>query len=610
MAKRLKAVPDISKQYQAYINSSPGFHPDTKDPRALKDENLIFSKSHMRCEPREHNEVVQRLKLFQIAINAKIAQLLFNPVWQSHGPATQEEHRAAPRTFLKTVQEVLCHPCETMAFDPEELSEEDEKDALNNIIIDPRKISDTLLENLGLPEFRPPKGTSQVEKLSYRAQAINPIKGMLASLESLSSPGQSRKNERYFRLMRISEGRNKGHLIGTQMIAGEKKLFKTELNGGHRRLHHIEQGYQQEIEKLTSIRVTLERVRDNLSYWEDIKRTGRLDELKLALAEIVDSLEHVQARPKRTMKEKIEKALTLKDSTNRPNPSISMYHLTQAINYLGYRLEDIGEIWSYLGRDKSKVLQQLSAQRMPFNYFVEQVEQNCRQLKILRNHPPLTVEERQKIVENLSNLRFSLARVEFEPYLSHAQVALRQIDEIIYELQNTHQPPRDKFQDLYLNTKVVQIYDHLQDFLLKLAQNPDGQTARTLEADLNALSSLLKVSKYIPDTARVEHYPIFREINLMLVELKLELKQAIQKAEPEAKPVPQRPNLEWIIEQVETRIPAVGKFLRKVKNHVDQKLGIVEQKQPVQTSSIDLTETVQSMSKKIKAFSSSQLSAV
>ncbi|MDA1060956.1 MAG: hypothetical protein O3B47_04140, partial [bacterium] len=154
--------------FSGYIELNPAFEPwrmddpGTRDQRVVDDWCAIFYRNIKEQIPNEEREVERQLEIFRIAIRAKIDQLIGNHVWAERGGTTEQQFREVPRTFPKTVQEVLTHPTERMVFQREELmSKEDLQAAISSVIIDPRRITNTLLTNLGLEEFIPPKRTKR-----------------------------------------------------------------------------------------------------------------------------------------------------------------------------------------------------------------------------------------------------------------------------------------------------------------------------------------------------------------------------------------------------------------------------------------------------------------
>ena len=536
-----EANPELH-EFAQYIELNPAFHPEhwgdprLRDPRVIAEFERIFYKDPETQEAHKDREVQRRLELFQIAVRSKIAQLLGNEVWAAKGGSTEQEFREAPRTFLKTVQEVLVHPTERMVF------EREDAEAVGDTIIDPRRISDKLLENLGLEEFIPEKGTRQEEKLRRKAEAIPEIKAMLKNLEPILSRGDKEGEANYFRLMRIKGGKYEGQLMGTQEVAGQKRLFRCrDLQDAYRRIRHIEDGYEAEVARLTEIMTTLKGVRDDLDDWNEIKYTGALEGLKAKLAECFNALKFARDKSKRKMKQKISRDLELKDSSGpyagrRLNPGKIQASIVSSIGrgVLGQRFRRITGISQKIAEDRVRLGEMIQGQRAPMYRFLILVEKLHQDLLILNPSEPLQRGDKKRIKRNLRKLREYTGELRFQPHLSFGEKFIEQIDAAITALEgDDHDLAAKEFLKMYLIAKIERAYTQIKQTQRKLSLEPDTIDHNELKDELQAfhvemekhmVAAKIKVGKSDPIDctyydAYVSVYYLFNSLKKRLIEI-------------------------------------------------------------------------------------------
>jgi len=416
--KRPKPVPEISQDYLALEAQNPLYDIDDPDPRVNEELTPIFYDRN--GEVREHNDIVKRIKIYQVAIKWRVLQMLNNQDWADKRGNTEDVFKKSHRTFLKTTQEVLSADTDRIPFYRTDIANPAKlQAAFDAIIIDPSRINNKLLENLGLIQFIPPKRTLKEDQTEYRAKAIPEIRDMFQSLEPIQTiTGRPYNNLRYFRMMRISKGDNEGYIIGTQNIDNRKTLFKTDLYGAERRLLNIEKSYQDEIEKLTWIKIQIMDVKKNLKQWNDIKNTQKLGDLKQILIECTETLKHVRDEDKQDLNDKIKECLTFRDSTGRPNPTIIRTKLLKAIRYIDSRLQSISNIHGYIGKDKAITTGIITNEKVPMSKLIKTIEEYNERLKILKSPVRLNHKERADIIKNLDDVLDSMRHIKFQPNLA------------------------------------------------------------------------------------------------------------------------------------------------------------------------------------------------
>lgn len=291
------------------------------------------------------------------AVRARVAQIKRsdgqNLLWGKRDRGDLPKvFRASPRTTAKSVQEVLTDPADRVAvaktagMEPEGYGQL----ALCDIIIDPRRLSDHLLKNLGLQKFVAPKGTPPIDRINYKIDAIPHVKEMLSYLEPVSLP-ESRQRKCY-RLFLITDGPKAGYILGVQEIAGDDRMFITTLHGTKRRIDHIEDGYVRELAQLARIKNALDEIDLSLDQdWQALKLPRRMRMLLATLHGLVEELEFVIDEDKRELHDAIEKAATLLARKNKGAARACLNEMRRN-RLIGGRQQEIPRIFGELAKDK------------------------------------------------------------------------------------------------------------------------------------------------------------------------------------------------------------------------------------------------------------------
>lgn len=514
-------------------------------------QSLMFDEDGKDLPERE---AARNIRMFQERVRAKIVQLEPNLIW--HGKlhevregnqkitvgSSDAEFEAAPRTDLKAFQEILTAGTERMAFRRGEKFV-----TARTIIIDPANISNTLLENLGLTEFIPPKGTKREAQLAYRAKAIPPIKEMLEGLEAFTlSHELERSKLRYFRLFRVNGGENGGKVLGTQVIGDQKILFLTDLHGAHRRIGHIFKGYDEEISVLQAIQSTVRDVDVSISTeWQKTKDPQRIQEVKDQLKGLVDKLRFVTNAHKKKMKEQIEAAVTMETVYTRParrkptlggvmkvvrpaktivalNPGATRARINTSHLHVGKRIEEITAIKQYLIEDETRVQTYIEGQSRPFTEFYETVNRLHEQLKVYRVDRPLTEKERSKVITNLRSLerRCSFASTPimmFEPYQTFGAVMVGYIARTTQALEKGEDPvarqeAAEAFTKIYLVTKIQRFYSELQALYTEFFSGNKTPDFDALIQKISTMDLMLSKKTIAPQVATGDFNKVFGEL--------------------------------------------------------------------------------------------------
>lgn len=455
--------------------------------------------------------------------------------WQREREAAEDERVAAsdkefqesPRTFFKTVQEILTQPTERIAIERED--ERVESGNLSEVIIDPERITPKLLSALGLDEYIPPKGSrmSRAKKMAFMARAIPEIKEMLESAEPMSLPYNWHESQaNYFRLMRIGKGKNRGYVIGTQVIRGKKVLFKTDLHGAYRRLTHImQESYREEIRVLIQIQSKIREIHRNLANWpmseEEIENTRE------ELMTCVDRLKHVTNEYKTEMRERIANAVSLQSERVVPakykkmqdgskkcvreevkisqfNPGAKRATLVTIPGFIEKRKAEIRSISQHLAKDRVVSDDYISHQQEPFEDFYATVEKLHPKFRVFNLDERLELNERQKIARNLATLRqqcnpedsSTRALPLMEPYLSFGEKMVEHIDKTLNlldqgETLEVRYDTAAEFMKIYLITKIQHFYIQLQRVYEKYLSPKELPNFADVDSEMGRLSKLI-----------------------------------------------------------------------------------------------------------------------
>lgn len=527
MRRDISSLENLPEDFAAYAEVNPAYRGDL-DPRVRDGIKTLTIKSVEGKEVvRDDSEIALNLLRFQTALKVKLAQIDGNEVWAEKGPASEEDFKHSPRTFLKTAQEILCDPADRMAFSRADNTGE----ALSGIVIDPRLITNILLENLGLNEFIPPKRMLKEKQTEFRAKAIPKIREMLKSLEPIRRPDQAVTVEEklnYFRLMRIGAGENEGYVVGTQNVGDQKILFKSYIYSARRRIEHIRKDYDVEISVLMKIKDNLSKFRDRLEDWKKPEKREELEKFRDGMNEFVDLLKFVRDDHKKELKLKIKECTTFNDSLDRPNPNVKGNRLTGAIKDIGGRIKNITGVSRELGADAVVVKALIEEQIAPMKSFYNDVNNLHDRFAILHNEGSLQSEEKAKILGNLEGLKSRSEAMIFEPDMSFGKKFIEQIDKTISAINGDDLSTAAKeFVKMYLIVKLKKAQMQLNSVYSQLSLNPDsveiGPMINRLEfirKELAKKDVAQKISTTEYDSAYGEVYHLLNSLKARLVELK------------------------------------------------------------------------------------------
>jgi hypothetical protein len=456
---------------------------------------------------------------FRMRMLAVIEQMEESPVWQarlkavkqvpnheSRVAATEDEFLSSPSSMRKTVQRALTDPTSRLVLVRDR--RENLKEDFSSIIIDPADITDTLLHNLGLDRYLPPKGAKSDERIGCHALAIPSIKEILGHLQPIENFSLKISMPGRFRLMRIAGGRYEGYIFGTQTEEDKTHFFKTDLHGAYRRISHIREGYEDEAKELGRVLDTVKTISMQIvTRWNEIKGGEEVEAFKKQLLETVDSLKFVRNKYKKGIKETIEKGLTFKTArkykqkigtdksgnsvVKRPervievdNPGAVSAGFTKIGGYVDQRRKEVRFVMGELQHDQMKLHQVICDHEIPFAKFYEAVEKMHRELTLLHEDEPLAHAKKQKIIGNLLSLKQQCkpaekpgtgSKIVMQPYLSFGKRVAGHIDETVSELRMENvdrEAAASAFLKIYLVAKINYLFHELQNFYDEFVSPP------------------------------------------------------------------------------------------------------------------------------------------
>ncbi len=423
-------VPDpfYPGEYQAFCDAHPLFGVGNfADHRARLEVQHLFYHNRKKptrrypLVPREEAQTRVNLWRFRQSINARTEQAADNPSWDEYGPATKDDRRNADATIGKTLQYILSTSTDFMAFERGDVN-------LQDIIIDPRKLTNTALENLGLSRFIPPPRTPRTEDVAIRAKAIPAVKEMLATLEPVRYPEDTREGS-YFRTMRLSAGDHEGMLLVTYNKDGSKKLAKTDLYNGIRRVNHIENGSRKETRSIAALRHLIKSLRSAYDDWSAHKDSEEILQLLEECRLVVDSLQNVQLDSKIKMRDALKRCA----DDLAGNPGAALATLVGASNRSLDRMDEIERIIGHIYKDESRLRALADDQEQPVRNFMIDVNSKHRHFAIINDlGSPLSEAHKRKITANLNDLKEDAAsRMNVRPLIKYAPVIGAQVDAIL-----------------------------------------------------------------------------------------------------------------------------------------------------------------------------------
>lgn len=434
--------------------------------RALIDENGEESSEAVR---------MRNIEVLCEAIRARVAQIKpegeENLLWRGvHAGSSPQAFRKSPRRLLKSAQEALVHPADRVAGKFSVIQERDEQDIVLpiHIAIDPLRLSDRLITNLGFGHMLAPKGSPRLDQVRAKIQIIPYIKQeILANLDPipLSRASDIRRN---YRLFRITQGPKKGFILGAQEIAGDDRLYVTTLPGAKRRVDHIEDQYVKELAQLARIHNKLSDINLLLNKdWPGMKVPRRLRVLLMTLHGLVEELQFVVDDDKKVLHDAIEKAARLLANKNK-GAALACIGEMRSNRLIDRRQHKTSQIFAELAQDKLLVQGHIYREEAALERLYEAVHEQKSEPRIANPEHPLTKEDRRELVHKLNRIMEGcLDNVHFQPNLSFGEKIVEYLREAADHLL-TDEPDRKALAEEFMKAYVVSKLARFHNFLLSL----------------------------------------------------------------------------------------------------------------------------------------------
>lgn len=486
------------------------------------------------------------VKTYMEVVRAKIEQFKGNTDFYEHQAATVKTFQRSPRTRLKMAQEILVAPSELQVVGREDLAEFGLEKLMQNIVMDPRKITDTMLRNFGLDEYVPTgRGLSAPERIRERARAIPVIKEFLAKgIEPMNYVHEgSEDRSSFFRLFRVKNGKNVGRVLGVQDNVG-KRPFLTDLHSAYRRVDEIEESYKKELEKLNGIRKILGEIRRKIlnGGWVEVKSGPELARMMKSLDGIVESLEFVRNEHKEKIKEAVAGCVTFKDGKGRFNPGSKLAIFTKVPPFIDQRIQQTADIMGHLAQDRIRVQNIISEQANVLAGFNSDVEKHNQKLILLDPKKPISPVQKDRIVTNLKIIKAQCAGFNFEPYMGLAKYVVAEVDRIVQVLESPEVNDREErlkaeksFVKIYVISKVLKLEADLialRERFFAPGQRLEDVYVKSLIGELEVMHGDFAARKVAPKMRMNEFGRLFGEIYKLLNELKSTARQSLRNGAP------------------------------------------------------------------------------
>lgn len=542
-----EALGQIADTYKEYGNLNPLFDiskGELQDPRAIHEINQIFekksgNKEKLPCD----KEIALQIENFHIRMLTKVAQMQSNEVWKDKGPASLKDFKSSPRTFLKTLQEILSGETELIYFHLAEIIDpKDEAKAIKSIIVDPARITPTLLTNLG-GEHLIIEDEDKDLVIENKAQAIEFIQDMISNLEPLKFPGEKNKprsKHKNFRYMRVSKGLNQGYLLGTRNLPnGKKILFKTDLFNAEKRIINIKDQYQEENKELNSIALEFETLQNilQLNKQKDLQPNIRTSAANLI--KISESLKNVLDEHKVLLRSEVAQTLSILSNPENYSDDLLEESLNLALKYIRDRMKGIQKKSGYLEEDLVEISRITDKQYKPIDKFNKLVEDLHSQFKILNPETPLNEYDKNKIRNQLTIKKAEFIVINLQPFSSFKDKIIDQIDILIKILdKNDYKHNSREFIKLYLISKMARAAFEINNLYKKISNDPKQLDPLELLEEITQMKNRFADRPVSPEVVIEDFKEEYDEVYHLFNSLRKRLIELTQ--EPPVRPSPQR----------------------------------------------------------------------
>lgn len=481
--------------------------------------------------------IARKIAVLTQAVRARVAQMLDpenrpNTFWGADKTGcSEDEFRAVPRTLLKSAEEVLTHPADRIpaGFRTRETKVSQDTFFIKSIVIDPNRMTDTLVENFGFGNLLAPKGSPKSEQIAAKTKIIPLIKETLAELEPIPLAEGQTKYKNY-RLFRIKSGPKRGYILGTQEIAGEEHMFLTTLPDAHRRVSHIEQQYSEEQKKLADIQIKLGEIDGELDVnWQEAKMPENLQRLLNELQQIINTLKFVQDSKKQRLLKSVKDAAQWLTKRNKGACRACMNE-TKRNFLIASRQANIPRIFGHLAHDKQMLTSYIAREHTIAVKFYQGVRSRAGKThngpSLADPSTPLTSDEISVLRKKAEALLEEYKNVKFQPYLAFADKLKIYFQQLVAGLSVRPLPTdRTAIANAYMRAFVVSKLARFNSALMKIYEicsltDPYWLNIEQLKTDLEETASEVQRRTIAKAVHTSEYTPLWADIKKLLKTLK------------------------------------------------------------------------------------------
>lgn len=475
--------------------SEAALHNRNYDPRALADSvrrdiyDALFDEDGKRLSDAAAQKNIDAICFL---IQARVAQTTMglqpgmrNDLWhRRERGCTPEEFKRSPPTLVRTAQEVFTHPADRIAY----YGKNGKSIQPSDIIFSPDRMSNHFLARLGFGHKLAPKDSSDLEKLRAKAVLIPQLKLLLDNAEPIAlSPGT--EQEGTYRLVRITFGPRKGHILIFQEIAGEDRIGITDLYSAYRRIDHIDASYRKELAQLSRIEKELDKLDETLEYdWPRARKERALRPLIITLKGLVQKLRFVRDEDKRELLDAIRVASRMLEQKN-PGATRACINASKRTRLITNRAVKIPRIFGYLAEDQKIINKRVADEEAELSKLHDGISEQKQEPRLANPDVPLSVQDAAALCSKLQRMKAALiSKIQFQPNISFAEKISAYLEATIHNLNNIdpkRQAAADSFMRAYVVSKLVIFFQFLMQFYEKISLHSDyGVAVQDWQDDL------------------------------------------------------------------------------------------------------------------------------
>ena len=449
----------------------------------------------------------------------------------------------SPRTIVKMIQEIFGSSHNFQVWERKYLSERVIQQAIQNLVLDVRMITDEKLRLIGLEHLSPhaqPTEETEVhqrkipvsEQYEKRNTIIPEIKDFfihnVSPFELQHEQSQSPKKKSYFRLFAITDGEKKGYIMGTANDV-HKKLFITDLHGSLRRTENILEGYESTISELKTLEKDIDTIIQFLNNW-NTRDQKKIDLFSSKMTQWTQELLKVRNRNKVQIRKDLEACQDFTDKNGKISPSSRQLILQRTKRVIGKRIEEISKISGYIAADKIRILNTVFDETSKVDSFFQTVNTYKNNLAILHPEKEMTESQKNTTLENLTMLKEKVESFQYQPYLNLAKEMKSNIQKTIEHMnENNFKDAKTTFIKTFAIAKIFHTEKMLFEIQRKYFSNQRSfeiLDAQQLEKEFYTVIQQAKAKQIGSEEDIFEYDTIYKMMIEYLQEIQSDFKKA------------------------------------------------------------------------------------